>query len=127
MVKRLRYIGLKLTDDEYDFLLKKANEDSSTCWKNGSRNISAYIRKCVLQITGFKKEIWVRKELSDLTYQVRKIGVNINQATKKINSNIYDVKTTERIYDGMEQINRSVERLIEELEKINGSNETDEY
>ncbi len=129
MVKRLRYIGLKLTQDEYEYLIKKAHEDSSTCWKNGSKNISAYIRKCVLQATGFKKELWIRKELSDLTYQIRKIGVNINQATKKINTNVYDTEVTERLHNGMEQINENVQKLIEKLEKIDGygSNETDEH
>ena len=83
----------------------------------------------MLQATGFKKELWIRKELSDLTYQIRKIGVNINQATKKINTNVYDTEVTERLHNGMEQINENVQKLIEKLEKIDGygSNETDEH
>ena len=117
MVKRLRYIGLKLTQDEYEYLIKKAHEDSSTCWKNGSKNISAYIRKCVLQATGFKKELWIRKELSDLTYQIRKIGVNINQATRKSIQMCMILRWTERLHNGMEQINENVQKLIEKLEE----------
>ena len=127
MVKRDREIGLKLTQAEYEHISKIAEKDADTRWRSGKKNMSAYIRKCVLQSSGYQKDIQINKELDSLTYQIRKVGVNINQATKKINSNFYDVETTESLHNALEQINKNFRELIEKLENIDGSNEAHEY
>ena len=54
MVKRDREIGLKLTQDEYEHISRMAENDADTRWKSGKKNLSAYIRKCVLQSTDKK-------------------------------------------------------------------------
>lgn len=127
MINRERFIGTKLTQKEYEYIAKKAEKDTETCWKSGRKNISAYVRKCLLQSSGFEKEIRMKKELESLTYQVRKIGVNINQAVKKINANFYDVQTTETLHNELEQVNEKMQELLEKLEQINGSNKADEH
>lgn len=128
MVKREHFVGVKLTQKEYEYIVKMAENDTGTCWKSGRKNLSAYVRKCVLQSSGFENETKLRKELDSLTFQIRKIGVNINQAVKKINANnFYDVQTTEMLHDGLEQVNEKMQDLLEELRKINGSNKIDEH
>lgn len=37
-----------------------------------------------LQESGYQKELQIQKELKELVYQFRKIGTNINQATKQL-------------------------------------------
>jgi molybdopterin-biosynthesis enzyme MoeA-like protein len=127
MVKRDREIGLKLTQDEYEHISRMAENDADTRWKSGKKNLSAYIRKCVLQSTGYRREGQIKKELDRLTYQIRKIGVNVNQATKKINSNFYDVEITERLHDEVKEVNRNLREFMDRLEEMNGSNEVDEH
>lgn len=127
MVKRDREIGLKLTQDEYEHISRMAENDADTRWKSGKKNLSAYIRKCVLQSTGYRREGQIKKELDRLTYQLRKIGVNVNQATKKINSNFYDVEITERLHDELKEVNRNLREFMDRLEEMNGSNEVDEH
>ena len=127
MVKRDREIGLKLTQDEYEYISRMAENDADTRWKSGKKNLSAYIRKCVLQSTGYRREGQIKKELDRLTYQIRKIGVNVNQATKKINSNFYDVEITERLHDELKEVNRNLLEFMDRLEEMNGSNEVDEH
>lgn len=127
MVKRDREIGLKLTQDEYEYISRMAENDSDTRWKSGKKNLSAYIRKCLLQSTGYRSERQIKKELDRLTYQIRKIGVNVNQATKKINSNFYDVEITERLHDELKEVNRNLREFMDRLEEMNGSNEVNEH
>ena len=127
MVKRDREIGLKLTQDEYEHISRMAENDADTRWKSGKKNLSAYIRKCVLQSTGYRREGQIKKELDRLTYQIRKIGVNVNQATKKINSNFYDIEITERLHDELKEVNRNLREFMDRLEEMNGSNEVDEH
>lgn len=127
MVKRDRFIAAKLTEKEYGHVCKMAESDKDTCWKSGRKNLSAYVRKCVLQFSGYQKELQIKKELNELTYQIRKIGVNINQAVKKINVNFYDIETTERLHDGLDQIGIMLKALLEKLEATDGSHEADEH
>lgn len=127
MVKRDKFIAAKLTEKEYEHLLKIAEADRDTCWKSGRKNMSAYVRKCVLQFSGYQKELQLKKELDELTYQIRKIGVNINQAVKKINVNFYDIETTERLHDGLDQVESMLKALIQKLEEADGGHEADEH
>lgn len=52
--------------------------------KTQEKNVSAYIRKCIFDRSD--NPVAIRKELRDLSYQVRKIGVNINQVVTKVNA-----------------------------------------
>ena len=51
----------------------------------------------------------------------------MNQATKKINSNFYDVEITERLHDELKEVNRNLREFMDRLEEMNGSNEVDEH
>ena len=52
--------------------------------KTQEKNVSAYIRKCIFEQSNNPAAI--QKELKGLAYQVRKIGVNINQVAAKVNA-----------------------------------------
>ncbi len=127
MTKRDHFIATKLTEKEYEYVCKMADADKDTRWRSGRKNLAAYVRKCILQFSGYQKEIQIKKELNELTYQVRKIGVNINQAVKKINVNFYDVETTERLHDGLDQVETMLKTLIQKLEATDGSHKIDEH
>ena len=124
---RDQFVGLKFTQKEYDYIKEKAAEDSDTCWKNGNKNISAYIRKCVLQDSEYELGRYIRKEIKNVVYQIRKIGVNINQAVKRINANVYDIETTEQLFDSLENIYAIMKELEEKLEQADGCYKIDEH
>lgn len=80
-------LELRLTEEEYKRLCSLASSDSGCRMKRSGRpSLSSYIRKRAL-CTGDPSEN-LRGELKDLIYQIRKEGVNINQAVKKLNAGI---------------------------------------
>ncbi len=102
-----------------------AKKHSESCFKNGKVNLSGYLRNLLL-IQSNQRPTY-EKDLKELAYQIRKIGVNINQVTAKIN----------RGYQGMDAIwelekhQRKIESYMEEFQKKLGTEygdyETDEY
>lgn len=122
-------MGLRLTEQEYDCLYRKAGEDPCMHYKNGTVNLSGYIREKALGESGYREER-LQKEMKELAYQMKKIGVNINQATKKINSGYGTVKAASELQNGLSQMNRNFMELMEKLEGNegkHGNHETDEY
>ena len=83
-MKRSIFVGVRFQPEEYEFLCEKAEKDPETRMRTGSKNLSAYVRKKTLQESGYQKELQIQKELKELVYQFRKIGTNINQATKQL-------------------------------------------
>ncbi|NLD50728.1 MAG: MobC family plasmid mobilization relaxosome protein [Clostridiaceae bacterium] len=77
MANRSRDIELKvfLSEEENELLLKKIE-------RAGTRNKSAYVRKMILDGMIIKTDFKILKELS---YEINKIGININQITKQLN------------------------------------------
>ena len=87
MAVRERIVLIRLTDAEYQMLLDMAEKDTGCRNKKGEINVSKYIRKKLFQFTPVSWNL--ETELNKLSFQIRKIGVNINQAVKKINSGFY--------------------------------------
>ncbi|WP_331487244.1 plasmid mobilization relaxosome protein MobC [Anaerobutyricum hallii] len=112
---RKRRIDIRLSEKEYQLLLSKAGNDLETKTKKGDKaNTSAYIRKCIFLQED--RPVRLEKELKNLSYQVRKIGVNINQVVAKINAgygnqiDIYDLeKALEQVKHEMKTLNEKVE------------------
>lgn len=125
MANKNRIILFRVTEKEYNFLCEQAKDEQT-----GKVNMSAYIRKCALQKSGYFKEEYLLKEVKTLSYQVRKIGVNINQAVKKINEGYYQAEESEKLNMGLIQLEEKFDQLIAAIRKAgkeNGGNETDEY
>ena len=95
-MKRSIFVGVRFQPEEYEFLCEKAEKDPETRMRTGSKNLSAYVRKKTLQESGYQKELQIQKELKELVYQFRKIGTNINQATKQLHIGYETVRTAIR-------------------------------
>lgn len=79
-----RKVTFRVTEDEYNYLIAKANKSSEN-FKNGKENLSGFIRETLLSETGYRN-VFLERQLKDLRYEFRKIGTNINQVVKRINS-----------------------------------------
>lgn len=132
MIKRSYRIYVRVTKEEYELICKMAKNDPDTRCKNGEKNLSRYVRYCVLNESGLRKNYFER-EIKNLNYQIRKIGVNINQATKKINAGYGEWKAAEELKEGIEQIDQRFQEFMERLEEIeekisgDGDYKIDEY
>ena len=118
-VKRSIFVGVRFQPEEYEFLCEKAEKDPETRMRTGSKNLSAYVRKKTLQESGYQKELQIQKELKELVYQFRKIGTNINQATKQLHIG-YE---PDRLEKNMNLLEQQFEKMKEELKQTYGNHE----
>lgn len=109
-------IRVRLTKNEYDLLLREAEKDGYAKYKNGELNLSSFIRGKLFTEMAARKN--TGKELRELSYQIRKIGVNINQAVKKINSGREGKNDDTYLLTELAE----VERLLKKYEKVLGEN-----
>lgn len=107
-------IRVRLTKNEYDLLLREADKEGYA--KNGELNLSSYIRGRLFSEMLARKN--TGKELRELSYQIRKIGVNINQAVKRINSGREGKDDDTYLLTELAE----VERLLKKYEKVLGEN-----
>lgn len=73
-------ISVRLTKEEKKYIAKKARENHIS--------LSEYIRICSQEPPPVSQKEFLEIKM-DLIYQLRKIGVNINQIAKKYNENLY--------------------------------------
>ena len=90
-------------------------------WKPRRETLSAYIRKRVLERSGYQEEIQIQKSLKELTYQFRKIGTNINQATKQLHIGYEPMAAVSRLQKNMNVLERQLEEMKEEFKQIYGT------
>lgn len=90
--QKTHMITFRVTEDEYRDLREKA-----------AGNLSAYCRRRILRDEDRKREEKERN-LKELTYQIRKIGVNINQVTARINSGFYYPQDAGRLLRQLEEV-----------------------
>ncbi|WP_251391157.1 plasmid mobilization protein [Mediterraneibacter agrestimuris] len=128
MIDRSYIVGVRLTKQEYRLLTEKAERDCETLYRNGKKNLSGYIRKCALNESG-KMTVNLNRELKQLAYQVRKIGVNINQVAKKINAGYGypdPMSAVEELKVELAKIETQFAELLQVVEE-NGNYKTPEY
>lgn len=118
-MKRAIRHTVRFLEEEWELLEKKAKESDAGKYKYGKRedqvNVSAYIRQMLFQEE--VEEYFYLKELKNLTYQMRKIGVNINQAVAKINSGHQNRDTVFYLQKNLQQLEAEVKNLMEKLEE----------
>lgn len=122
-VKRSIFVGVRFQPEEYEFLCEKAEKDPETRMRTGSKNLSAYVRKKTLQESGYQKELQIQKELKELVYQFRKIGTNINQATKQLHIGYEPAAAADRLEKNMTILEQKMEMLRAELKRIYSNQE----
>lgn len=106
--KRNFQLSIRLTQEEKNLFLQKMQLTSS-------KSISHFIRKCVLE-----KEIYEIDctPFLDLTWEISKIGTNINQLTKKANAlSKIELEDIEKIKKDISSIGKKVSMLQEILYK----------
>ena len=126
-MKRSIFVGVRFQPEEYEFLCEKAEKDPETRMRTGSKNLSAYVRKKTLQESGYQKELQIQKELKELVYQFRKIGTNINQATKQLNTEYRTMEAANRLEESMELVKIQLHEIRQELKKQYGDHKDDEH
>ena len=98
-----RRLELRLSDKEYDRLYAFAASDPDCLMRrSGKPSLSAYIRKHIIWSGGDPHDM--KRELRSLTYQVRKAGVNINQAVCRINAGLFDGREIDELLAGQQRM-----------------------
>ena len=115
-----RRLELRLSEKEYDRLYSLAASDPECLMRRSGRpSISAYIRRHI--IWSGKGPDDMSRELRSLTYQVRKAGVNINQAVRRINADLFDGNELKEILANQ----RQMEGLLEQITNLVGERTDD--
>ena len=68
-----------------------------------------------------QEAIQIQKSLKELTYQFRKIGTNINQATKQLHIGYEPMAAVSRLQKNMNVLERQLEEMKEEFKQIYGN------
>lgn len=100
---RDRRVEIRLTGEEYDRLCSLAEgEPGARSRRSGRAPLSSFIRSRALAPAGRGGDL--RAEIRELSYQIRKEGVNINQAVHRINAGARDSRDIRRILEAQERI-----------------------
>lgn len=102
-----RIVTFRVTEEEYELLEKRAQQSGIR-----SGNISEYVRR---QVLGEEYPYVREKLLKDMNYQIRKIGVNINQITARNNSRLYFVSDKEQLKEDMEKLIKLFEEFQDKI------------
>lgn len=109
---------LRLTREEYERLKRLAEKDTETKTKTENKNMSAYIRKCIFSQE--RNSFDLKKELQDLKYQIRKIGVNINQVAAKGNKSYVTEKDITILRESLHMVEIQFLETIRKIEETYG-------
>ena len=111
-----RPVTIRLSDSEFEKLLARAAEDADCIMKKSGRpSLSSYIRKCLFY-SGNQPEN-LKAELRDLDFQVRKAGVNINQAAHRINAGYGSHHQVEQLLYNQERIMGLLARILSAVQE----------
>lgn len=116
---------VRFTEKEISFLEQRALEECVT-FSDGAVNLSKYIRQKVLEESGWKKET-AGRDLRELNYQIRKIGVNVNQVAAKVNSGYRGADAVRQLLDSLGEVQRLVEEFTGAEVRRHGSHTDSEH
>lgn len=103
---RIYTVKARLTPEEYKMFCEHVQES------NRPKNKSNYIRECIFS-EDIQKSTAVAKELKNLNFQIRKIGVLINQIAASANRGVWYPGDTELVLKKLQE----VEELVEKFKK----------
>ena len=117
MGNRNERVHVRLTKEELEHL-KKCSAKQGRRFKRGDGrvNFSDYLRQQLLAGSGYRNVALIR-QLRELKYELRKIGTNVNQVARKVNSGLGTPQDVERMQGYLARI----EQLFEELREEPGS------
>lgn len=111
LCKKEKYIGIRLSEKEYQMVKREAERDPECRSKSGTINISKFIRNRVLMPE--RNEIRVERKMEDLIFQIRKIGINIHQATRKMESEFGELSDIQVLKEEQKKIEDLLKELIQ--------------
>ena len=94
----------KLTEETAKLLAERSKAENM--------NESEYIRYLLLNQSEHPRSRELEVEVMRLRNEVNKIGVNVNQLVKKINSNMYSEGDRIKLYKYMEEIKEKLDSII---------------
>lgn len=97
-------IKARLTESEYQHFLSKVEGSYNP------DNMSEYIRNCIFS-DELLRSMAVARELKNLNYQIRKIGVLINQIAAGVNAGIVFRGDAELIARKLEEVHKMLEEF----------------
>lgn len=109
--KKEKYIGIRLSEKEYQMVKSEAERDLDCRSKSGTINISKFIRNRVLMPE--RNAIRVERKMEDLIFQIRKIGINIHQATRKMESEFGELSDIQVLKEEQKKIEDLLKELIQ--------------
>lgn len=101
---RDKRLNARATEEEYEFILLTAQ------LKN-YKSISEYIIDSLVYPQNLDN-----KKSQSMTYEVNKIGVNLNQISRKINQ--LELTDTEQIFEKISMIEAQLEEILKTYKKI---------
>ena len=117
MSKKSKIVPIRITEDDLALIKEKIKDDKAYGYLHGSgQNVSLYIRNCIYENLGKNKK-FQDTEIQDLNYQIRKIGVNINQVAAKVNAGYKDYSSAvSEILNQQKKIEYYIKKLSDMLE-----------
>ena len=109
--KKEKHIGIRLSEKEYQMVNREAEHDPDCRSKSGTINISKFIRNRVLMPE--RNAIRVERKMEDLIFQIRKIGINIHQATRKMDSEFGELSDIQVLKEEQKKIEDLLKELIQ--------------
>lgn len=117
-MKRLtEKIRLRLSPEELDYLMRcMEKENASKPW-GGRKNLSAFVREKLLTNIGYRNKR-LQEQNDSLSYELRKIGVNLNQIARKMNAGFGRPQDVTDLLSYLDSIEQLLQTYIEKTESL---------
>lgn len=102
-MRKDRRLNFRVTLNEFDYLKEAAS-------KIKSESLSKFIRDMVLDKTGYHSAE-LASELRLIRWEINKVGTNINQATRRMNSGIGTLEDIEVLLSRQQKIDEMMDEL----------------
>ena len=110
-MNRTYRIIARLTPEEYKQFTELVEKSDRP------KNQSCYIRECIFS-EDIQRSTAVARELKNLNFQIRKIGVLINQIAASANRGVWYPGDTELVLSKLQEVKDLVERFKENLKEL---------
>lgn len=112
-----KMISFRVSEAEYKQLKDRAIDTPAGRTKNGNVNLSGYMRNQVLSAAGIRNTA-LASNAGKLHYEMRKLGVNVNQIARKLNAGIGTEKDVEILHEKIGRIEQLLEQYIAGVDEL---------
>ena len=117
MAKKEKFIGIRVSEEEYNRLKEIAVDTPYGRNKNGTVNLSGYMRTQVFSAAGIRNAA-LASNVKDLKYEIRKVGVNVNQIARKLNAGIGTDRDIDTLFQKLDEIEQLLDHYIAQADEI---------